>query len=57
MGHSPISRWVRPNLGDALMTVVVHCERHHRQIARVRAATGALKSSRSLPFHTPGPPR
>jgi hypothetical protein len=45
VGHSPISRWVRPNLGDALMTVVVHCERHHRQIARVRAATGALKSN------------
>ncbi len=38
VGRSPLSRVVRPNLGDALMTLVVHCERHHRQIDRVRRA-------------------
>jgi hypothetical protein len=46
VGRSPLSTLVRPNLGDALMTVVVHCERHHRQIARVRAALGGAATGK-----------
>lgn len=46
VGRSPLSKLVRPNLGDALMTVVVHCERHHRQIARVRAALGGAATGK-----------
>lgn len=43
VGRSPLAGFVRPNLGDAFMTVVVHSERHHRQVARVRAALGARR--------------
>ena len=34
--HSPISRLVRLNLGDAIMTLVVHTQRHLQQIRRIK---------------------
>ena len=34
---SPASRFVRLNLGDAIMTLVVHTQRHLKQIARIKA--------------------
>src|SRR5687768_17576314 len=34
---SPVSKLIRINLGDALMILVVHTQRHLQQIARVRA--------------------
>lgn len=34
--HSPISRLIRLNLGDAIMTLVVHTQRHLQQIRRIK---------------------
>ena len=34
---SPVSKLIRINLGDALLILVVHSQRHLQQIARVRA--------------------
>jgi hypothetical protein len=35
--HSPVSKLIRINLGDAFMILTVHTQRHLQQIARVRA--------------------
>lgn len=35
--HSPVSKLIRINLGDAFMILAVHTQRHLQQIARVRA--------------------
>jgi hypothetical protein len=32
---SPAAKWIRINLGDAFMTLVVHTQRHLRQIDRI----------------------
>ena len=32
---SPAAKWIRLNAGDALMTLVVHTQRHLRQIERI----------------------
>jgi hypothetical protein len=34
---SPAAKWIRINVGDAFMTLVVHTQRHLRQIDRIRA--------------------
>ncbi len=34
---SPAAKWIRINLGDAFMTLVVHTQRHLRQIERIKA--------------------
>ena len=36
--RSPVIRWLRMNLGDALTVLVVHAERHAAQIERVKAS-------------------
>jgi hypothetical protein len=33
--RSPAAKWIRINVGDALMTLVVHTQRHLRQIDRI----------------------
>lgn len=35
--HSPVSKLIRINLGDAILILTVHTQRHLGQIARVRA--------------------
>ena len=45
VGRSPLSSLVRPNLGDVLMTIVTHAERHHRQIRRIQNGRGAGPSN------------
>jgi hypothetical protein len=37
---SPAARFIRLNLGDAIMTLVVHTQRHLRQIGRIKGAAG-----------------
>jgi hypothetical protein len=34
---SPAAKWIRMNLGDAIMTLVVHTQRHLRQIERIKS--------------------
>ena len=34
---SPVMRLIRPNLGDAIMILTVHTQRHLQQIERIRA--------------------
>lgn len=38
--HSPATRLIRLNLGDAFMTLVVHTQRHLAQIARIKGHAG-----------------
>ncbi|HET9441300.1 MAG TPA: DinB family protein [Longimicrobiales bacterium] len=33
---SPAARWIRMNLGDAFMTLIVHTQRHLQQIRRIK---------------------
>ena len=37
---SPAAKFIRINLGDAFMTLVVHTQRHLRQIQRIRSHPG-----------------
>ena len=37
---SPAAKWIRINAGDALMTLVVHTQRHLRQIDRIMQHPG-----------------
>jgi hypothetical protein len=37
---SPAAKFVRLNIGDAFMTLVVHTQRHLKQIERIRAQPG-----------------
>ena len=37
---SPAAKWLRLNLGDAIMTLVVHTQRHLQQIERIKSTEG-----------------